>query len=74
MNLRLILDSGIILAVIFSAGIGWQKLGQVEAQVARLITQDSARTGSEVRLARIEVELQNLNKQVDRLNRKLDGD
>ena len=74
MNLRIAIDGFMILSLIFAAGIGWQKLGQLEDQVSRLVIQDASRSGASERLARIETTLEMVRRDVDRLNRKLDGD
>lgn len=66
-NFRVAVDGAMILAFVFTSGIGWSKLDELDKRMTSLQTSMQGTTNNGERLARVEEKIDQLIRQVDRL-------
>jgi hypothetical protein len=67
------IDGAMILMFVFTSGIGWSKLDELEKQMGSLQTVVHSSSTSGERLARVEEKIDQLIRQVDRLQTQADN-
>ena len=70
MNFRLAIDGAMILSMVFFGGVGWAKLDAHGNQVEHLTATVQALTSSGERLARMEVQLGQISRDLERLQKQ----